>query len=239
MRSPEIEVRFYETYYFANVVRNILSDRFAFLRTLNDFYGDGRHVTHSRPFPRFSAFHGFLWFVIDDMIDETDIDLIGRQEIARHSSGISAPFAPPTSELPVNLALNYYGIEHTSFESWLTERHKSFQQADDDDVQDYHSDLRLDGPLDTLIERAVQEVFFVLFPNRHVLLLFNDMMSYQIKETDLESVPLEYVSYFARSGVLQRVRLPEWVKRAVFFRDRGRLRLLPTGPIWDHQHQLQ
>jgi 5-methylcytosine-specific restriction endonuclease McrA len=32
----------------------------------------------------------------------------------------------------------------------------------------------------------------------------------------------EYAAFFARSGVLRRVHIPEWVKRAVYFRDRGR-----------------
>ncbi len=33
MKPAEIEVRFYDTYYFANVVKNILDDPFAYNRS--------------------------------------------------------------------------------------------------------------------------------------------------------------------------------------------------------------
>jgi len=32
MQRPLIEARFYETYYFANMIRNILSDQFGYIR---------------------------------------------------------------------------------------------------------------------------------------------------------------------------------------------------------------
>jgi hypothetical protein len=38
------EARFYETYYFALVVRNILHDQLAYIRHLDEFYGDGKHL---------------------------------------------------------------------------------------------------------------------------------------------------------------------------------------------------
>jgi hypothetical protein len=126
----------------------------------------------------------------------------------------------PTS-LPVNEALNYYEIEHESFEDWLKKRNKSFLEATDDDISDYYADLQLTGPYDTLLKRAVHEVFFVIFQNRRLLLIFNDMMAKQMDGIEPDHVPSEYQRHVASSSVLKRVAIPSWVKRAVFFRDRG------------------
>jgi hypothetical protein len=222
MRSPQLELRFYETYYFANAIRNILSDPSVYLRNLDSFYGDDRHLIHSRPFPRFSAFHAFLWFVIDDLICDTEgVDIGKRQKMVQRFADLPQYLVPSPSALPVNEALAYYQIPHTSFEDWLREQGRSFQQADEDDISDYYNDLRTEGPMDTLTKRAVHEVFFVLFSNRRVLFWFNNMMAKQISDTEFDDVVPEYVGNFARSGVLRRVRIPSWVKRAVYFRDRG------------------
>lgn len=47
-----IELTYYETYYFANVVKNVLEDQFAYLRLLDEFYGDRRYLSYTSPFPR-------------------------------------------------------------------------------------------------------------------------------------------------------------------------------------------
>jgi hypothetical protein len=67
----------------------------------------------------------------------------------------------------------------------------------------------------------VPEVFFLLFQNRGLLLLFNDMMASQVANNLSDGVPDEYFHYFDAPGKLKRVSIPRWVKRAVYFRDRG------------------
>lgn len=224
MQRPLSEIRFYQTYYFANIIRNILHDQFAYLRSLNDFYGDDKYLAHVSPFPRYSALHCFIESVIDEILSDeiSEIDLKQRQETIRRFSSIPAALEDvrPAS-LPVSQALNYYGIEHESFEDWLKEHDKTFLEATDDDISDYYTDLRLTGPYDTLLERAVHEVFFVVFQNRRLLLIFNDMMARQVQRSEVDEVPDEYHGHFASSGVLKRVAIPSWVRRAVFFRDRG------------------
>lgn len=223
MRSPQLELRFYETYYFANAIRNILADPSAYLRNLDAFYGDDRHLMHSRPFPRFSAFHTFLWFVIDDLISDSDsLDIDKRRKMVERFADLPHyAFGRDPTVLPINEALAYYQIPHESFEVWLKGQGRSFAEVDEDDVAEYHEHLRSEGPMETLTLRAVHEVFFVLFANRRVLLWFNSMMASQFRDTDLDEVPQEYACNFARSGALRRVRIPSWVKRAVYFRDRG------------------
>jgi hypothetical protein len=224
MQRQLSEIRFYQTYYFANAIRNILHDQFSYLRTLDDFYGDDKYLVHVTPFPKYSALHCFIEFVIDDILSDevNEIKLEKRQEILRRFSSIPVALEDirPTS-LPISEALNYYEIEHESFEDWLKEHNKTFLEATDGDLSDYYTDLRLTGPYDTLLERAVNEVFFVIFQNRRLLLIFNDMIARQVEDSEPDEAPDEYRGYFASSGVLKRVTIPSWVKRAVFFRDRG------------------
>jgi hypothetical protein len=54
------------------------------------------------------------------------------------------------------------------------------------------------------------------------LLHFNHMMAQELTMHAEEEIPEDYAANFAKPGVLKRVAVPEWVKRAVFFRDRGR-----------------
>lgn len=216
------EARFYETYYFANVIRNVLSDRFAYLRHLDAFYGDNRIQSYSRPFRRFSAFHSFIEFIIEDLVfDIAEVGLPQRQATVERFARSSINLEPHPSELPVNRALTYYDIPHTSFADWLNEGRKDFLNADEDDVSEYYHELGLEGATGKLISRAVDEVFYVLFGNRGVLLLFNDMMSSVLSDVSLSEVDEEYRTFFARDGVLKRCRIPEWAKKAVFYRDRG------------------
>jgi hypothetical protein len=194
------------------------------LRSLDAFYGNGKYLEYVSPFPKYSALHHFIEFIVDEILSDEvgEIDLQRRQETARKFSSIPSALEDlhPAS-LPINEALNYYEIEHESFEDWLTEHTKTFLEAKDDDISDYYMDLRLIGPYDTLLERATNEVFFVVFQNRRLLLIFNDMMARQVGRSETDDLAHEYHTYFVASGVLKRVGIPSWVRRAVFFRDRG------------------
>ena len=224
MKQYVFEARFYETYYFSNIVNNILRDQFSYLRKLNEFYGDDQYLEYAAPFPRRSVLHRFVEFVINDIIgeemDEVDFDEC-RAELIRYAKVPNALHELQPTALPVNRAMNYYKIEHTSFVDWLRERGKAFDDADDDDVYEYHQDLRLEGPLDSLVERAADEVFYVIFQNRELLSVFNGMMARQVERSRDEDVLEDYRRHFESPGVLKRVRVPAWAKRAVFFRDRG------------------
>jgi hypothetical protein len=223
---PLIELTYYETYYFSNAVKNVLEHQMHYLRNLNDFYGDGKYLGLTAPFRKFSAFHVFIQFVIDEIMSEEmlhDVKLDIRQDTLHHLKDVPSAFAfdPHPAKLPVNLALDRFGIEHQSFEDWLKEQGTAFMDARDHDVEEYYFALREEGPWDELLERATREIFFVLFQNRDVLMFFNDMMADQVKDGGEEALEGEHAERFARAGVLNRVSIPEWVRRAVFFRDRG------------------
>lgn len=88
-------------------------------------------------------------------------------------------------------------------------------------MSDYYLDLRSQAQYDELLERVVREVFFVLFQNRGLLLLFNEMMAAQMIDADTWTVPTEDCKHFTSKGSLKRARMPKWVKKAVYFRERG------------------
>jgi hypothetical protein len=224
MKRAFIQAQFYETYYFATRIRNILHDQFAYIRHLNDFYGDGAYLSFVTPFPRFSAFHSFLEFVIAEVLtDDTEhCDLDIRQDrIEQFRSLPSALRDMEPNVLPIEHALRFHSIPHASFLDWLARTGKTFDAARDDDIYDYLDSLREQGAMETLLEQAVRETFYVLFGNRHLLMLFNQMLANQIQETVLAEIPSETAKFFEKDGVLGRVVIPEWVKRAVFYRDRG------------------
>jgi hypothetical protein len=218
------EARFYETYYFANAVRNILYDQFGYLRKLDEFYGDDNFLDYIQPFRRFSAFHSFISFVIETIMDEeiNNINLSKLQNTVRSYANFPMALEDLKPEiLPINHAMEYYHLEHISFTNWLKEKEKNFLNASEDDIGDYYEDLRLEGPYEDLLERAVNETFFVLFQNRRLLLLFNEMMASQISNIEIDVMSQESNNFFKSSGVLKRENIPVWVQRAVFYRDRG------------------
>lgn len=77
-----------------------------------------------------------------------------------------------------------------------------------------------------LFEKITDEVFFVLFANKSFLNKFNMLVSKLIKESlslDREeyhlSIPKDCITTKER---IKRVTIPQWVKKAVYCRDRGR-----------------
>ncbi len=67
-----------------------------------------------------------------------------------------------------------------------------------------------------LFSRRADEAVHILFYNRNFLLRFNELTAETIKETKFPN------SLITKKGRLKRINIPEWVKRAVFHRDKGR-----------------
>lgn len=97
-----------------------------------------------------------------------------------------------------------------------------------DEYGEYFNELLLIGELEVLCDRVAEEVFYVLFANRSFLYDFNQMMAVYVISHASYSGPAEVdpSSIFTRqddgSSRLKRADIPEWVKRTVEFRERGR-----------------
>ncbi|MFM1714619.1 HNH endonuclease [Aeromonas salmonicida] len=218
-----LNVKYYETYYFCNVISNILMEQDSYLRSLHDFHGDGNILNMLQPFRKHSVFHDFLEFVIDDVTwDNTcDIDLEERQQLIKNNAHL--PIINKHLKwdiLPIELALTFHGLEYESFSSFLHERDKKFTTCDKDDIYDYLLELRFSGTFEQLIEHTSKEVFHVLFQNRVLMLVFNTMMANALeREHTAESKSDDLIM---KNGKLKRKNIPSWVRKAVYFRDRGR-----------------
>jgi len=225
MRNEFVSLQYYEAYSHASAVRNILYNHSYYLHELSEFNVDDNHLGFARPFPRRSALHEFISFVIDNILREEfpEVDLDYRkQQFLDFKSMPEAQEDLRPHILPVDDALASHGIEYESFETWLTGNGKNFADAEETDVEEFLEELFLTEQYDQLLKRYTDEVFFVVFQNRKLLLFFNVLMSWWMCETKLVEIDEEYRSYFKRDGVLKRSRIPEWVRRAVFFRDRGK-----------------
>lgn len=218
LERPFIDAKYYETYYFANIIRNILHEPLDYVRNLDDFFGDERWLNFVGRFPKYSAFHYFIEFIVESVLFEdlkrVDFDAIRAANDRRR--------------LPVNRALDYYEIPHSSFVDWLSESDTSFDDATTDDAYEYFLALCDDGPVGYLLDRIVAEVFFVMFPNRRVMQQFNQMIAGEVASSTVDEIPDELRDQFRRDGVLDRCHIPSWVQKAVFFRDRGQCVLCKT-----------
>ena len=77
MRLP-IESKYYERkgftpYFFAHVVFNLVRQQFAFLRNLEDWFGDVYAANWCDPFPRHTNLHQFIYNVVDSILFEDPI----------------------------------------------------------------------------------------------------------------------------------------------------------------------
>jgi hypothetical protein len=226
---PTIEPRFFETYHYADVITTVVEDGFDHLLLWDEFFCDGAVANLVAPYKPESAFHQFIGFVIDRLLyDYTiDVDLHHQKAVANSFKNIPEAIADlDPFTLPVERALRSRRADFELFVTWLQDHGKTFSAADSDDVYDYYQDLRLCGPYDDLITQCAREVFFTLFTNRTLLLQFNAIVAQHMddlvpEETDEELIE-DMMRYVERPGVLRRAYMPEWVRRAVFFRDHGR-----------------
>jgi len=220
-----LEARFYETYYFCNIIRNVLCCPDDYLRILNDFYGDGAIFYRVSGFQKYSVLHDFIEFVVEDIY----YDRVNSDAIADSKNLIDKfkdlPYLldhiQPT-KTPIERALDYHDIEHVSFQDFLSEHGKCFSDHDVDDVYEYFHELREQGIYRQLIEQTSKEVFHVLFQNRELMKIFNEMMAGALEYEASSEPPEGLKQLFSSPGILKRAAIPAWAKRAVFFRDRGR-----------------
>ncbi len=137
-------LNFYETYYFCNILKNVIDDQFSYAVKLNDFYGDGNIFYMLKPFSKFSVFHSFIEFVIDNVYQEE----FGKLDVDEWHASIKKYSDLPCIDenprmLPIEHALNYHEISFITFETYLKSIGKDFFDGHDDDVYYYVNDFLL------------------------------------------------------------------------------------------------
>ena len=220
----KLEARFYETYEMCSVVEGVLRQPYEYARSLEGFHCDGQWAGWLSPFPKVSALHQFIDFVVHGVHDEQAerVDLEQRLATHRHFASLPAAISDLKPHiLPIELAFAHHGIDHLSFVQHLADTGRKFDGAEDDDVYDYMFEIALSEAYEALMQQTVAEVFHVLFQNRSLLLSFNEYVSGILERSDPASAQGYDLSRLAKSGTLRRTKPPMWARRAVFFRDRG------------------
>lgn len=168
-----------------------------------------------------SLLHHFICFIVDREFHDTDVNdemaELMRQIPERRT--IDEAFVPT---LWIEDALKCFGFEHDPFASWVQIQGYNYDDINIDTISEYNLELRLCGPLEDLLDRIAEEVFFVLFPNRNLLFQFNSVVAMHVERLDVDKLEEENRILFERDGMLKRVPVPSWCRRAVFFRERGR-----------------
>lgn len=207
--------RYYNTYYYANIINNILTGDFDFIGFISRFFEPEGTINYlAEPFQKKSAFHSFIEHIVaeffDDDMHEKDSSNYDYSKIDSHYK-----FVPYADDVLKEYGFNNYGLDETI--------------NDYSDIEKYHTEIYESGILLDLFEIIAEEVFYIMFNNRQVLLQFNyivaqhmDMFIVDNVEYEEDEEYKELRKLFTKKGYLKRVRIPEWSKKAVFFRDRGR-----------------
>lgn len=221
----QIDARFYETYEMCDIISRVIRDPSEHLIKLEAFHCDGNWTWLTNPFEKYSALHKFIEYIVREVHAEqaNAFDLVEGQRLAASFQSVPAALVDMQPEkLPIEFALDHYGISYKSFTVYLEEHGKTFQSSTEDDVYCYMQDTWLTEAYDRLLDQIVKEVFHILFQNRILLLAFNEYVASIVACATLSELESIIAERFRDNGTLKRYRPPIWAQRAVFYRDRGR-----------------
>lgn len=200
---------YFNTYYYSNIVINILKrdpDTLGFISSFFDKIEIWNELV--KPFEKRSAFHLFIEHIVSEFLDDDmhEHDRKGYHYCASHSHARFTPYAEMVLE---NYDLSDDSFDYSNIKSYV-------------DVEKYHTQLYESGILLDLYQKIADEIFYIMFNNRHALLEFNYVIAQSIQDIDFcDDEHNEITKYFTKAGTLKRIPIPEWCKKAVFFRDRG------------------
>lgn len=198
------ETKYKGSYYIANIIQNVLSEPLEYAPLLASFCGDEPVETFFEAFPKESALHKFIKFILY---------VHDREELLEDFPDDYDP--KKFKETSMEYWLKSYKIRHFSSKSWIkTYKEKFFI----DTISSYYDELMLTGISDELYAIRSEEIFFILFQNRHICKSLMDWISSSVSKSIKEDFPDD----LSKDGVLKRKTIPSWVKKAVLFRDRGR-----------------
>lgn len=204
------EMDYYKTYYFANICNLVMEDSFEYLRTLNEFWGDGKIEYLIKPYSKHSTLHKYIEFCIDRLFYESNKDFSEfKIEELEHK------------QFWINETLDYHNIEHLSFWEWykIDERDIEFI---DDLIYKYLQEIEFSDFYDKLKSQMIDETFFILFLNRKFLRKFNLNISGVFELQNIDDFNVNTLNLLTSKNRLKRKKVPVWARKAVFYRDRGK-----------------
>lgn len=201
-----ISMKYYDTYFYCNLVMNVINN-IDYVSTINQFFegyfGEEENADYYI-FPRVTILHEFLEWVIDIIIYEGMRDFIEITQETEFDS-YDEIFNSVKKILIIEEIMGRYNNEPVHFRKWWVNECKKYGGKRIDGYEllnNYIENNRL--VYDDAIEKLSDEIFYILFQNREFLLWFNETVASYNKQ------------------ICNRKRLPEWVKRTIEYRDKGR-----------------
>ena len=194
MRKNLVEHNYYDTYYYCLVIQNVVRDPFSYAKKMHEILGEHALLDFLIPFKKESNLHMFTSVIIADVMFENFYELYERL------NDEAFPY--------LNRVLELYRLDtitNSQFENFVLNG-------------DYSNDWQ------TLIERMSNEVVQILFLNREFLLSFNQLLADYLEFNEgIHEYIADYNKNYNLSANRKQLRkaIPTWVKRAVFYRDKG------------------
>ncbi|HDC0618635.1 TPA: HNH endonuclease [Salmonella enterica] len=203
---------YHDVYFFCHAIKNILNNQSDYIRGLNDFYGDGRINRFDIPFPRWSHFHDFVEFIVLNIYSE-DLKHDHLSNVLNNMKNYSSRAVSDD-----NISVNSFEYIHEKYLAHLNENELEISYTTVSDLEEFLYEFHSSEEFLKHIENTVREVFYILFGNRKVMQDFNEMIA-RAREDEIDIIDTKY---HKDNGVLKRKNIPEWVKNAVYHRDKGR-----------------
>ena len=188
------EIRFNDTYYFASLVESYIYGKSGFWR-----YSEEVFKERSLRFNKETLLHHFIettiWnyynrqFIKHGGVYEDNEDFLEFLRNLFDSYNVSIEFFDDLVNIDESEDL------HEDFKKWWIAKEPEFRQ---------------------LFSKIADDVFYIFFGNRELLLHFNELVSQAVMDTVYKDSDL------SSSGKIKRRNIPQWVKKAVFARDKGR-----------------
>lgn len=214
-------MKYISTYYYANVIQGVIEDPSSYLMNLESIFGDSGVLNYIEPFKKRSNLHAFIEFIIDSLFWEQ----YSKLKISNCIDRSHFDFDNPRYITPLEHIFEEYGVDHLSFMEWWNDSEEDI--LEERHFEDYYQELVLLEGYYKVIELLGEEVFYILFLNRKLLQEFNEIFSSYLNMCDGDDFAMEFVKENSLEPILKtdyklkRVSIPSWVKRAVYFRDRG------------------
>lgn len=208
----ELKMSYYDVYYYCNIIDNLLH---LFVERI-DWAPTGAQFTDPYfenvipNFSKYSVLHEFCAFAVKVLIDEDaekSLDIVQarfdaleseRNKGKRIRKAFRFDDEHSDGKIEVDRILSNIKPGAQTFFSFLKDSDCSCIS------DDYLGFTFCNGDLEQAIDQISRELFYILFQNREFLCRFNLFMAR------------------ANPSIIERCTIPQWVKRAVKFRDHGR-----------------
>lgn len=207
-----IEMEYFDTYYFCSIAQYLMEEAdLDFASTLAEFTDQ---MTEREDFPKESYLHNFVEFMVERILFEQNKYMASDIGDAINESGYNSVileehkvfqrkcFGDDYRYTTFELAILHYHGTIEKMKEWIAENVEENRFDYLEAAAEYTNYLE-DNYYD-VIDNIKREVLYLLFQNRNFLMHFNIFMS------------------DALEGKSIRKNLPQWVKRAVFYRDNGK-----------------